>query len=139
VPTRRFRPRAAAESQKQLLADLDLLGLRKSAGAVRNRRGHDMRRSLITVARADGAIDSWLRWVTHGPRGNEMLDVYSSPPWEVLCAEISKIQLQLRGAVLVQPPQPAESNKENARPQRDSKTINRHLQAATIAQHPAMI
>lgn len=136
VPTRAMRHRAPAESQKQLLADLAKLGLRTEAGATRNRRGHDLRRTLITLARSDGAIDSWLRMVTHGPKGAEMLDVYSSPPWEALCAEIAKVRIELRqgavvalaagghGASVVQSLEVVEVTNENARPQRDSKGLS---------------
>lgn len=120
VPTRRFRPRAAAESQKQLIADLELLGLRTKAGKKRRRRGHDLRRAFITIARADGAIDSWLRWITHGPKANEMLDVYSSPPWGVLCAEMAKVQL---GAALVQSLKAKQLLMVGERPQRDSNAL----------------
>jgi hypothetical protein len=59
-----------SRTQKQLIADLGRLDLRQRAGAEehrRNRRGHDLRRTFITLARADGAADSWLRWITHGP------------------------------------------------------------------------
>lgn len=95
VRTRRGGQRyKAGATQKQFLVDLDTLGLRVKA-STRNRRGHDLRRTLITLARADGAIDSLLRWVTHGPRPSEILDVYSSPPWDALCAEISKLRVRL--------------------------------------------
>lgn len=95
VPTRRFNQHAAAESQKQFVKDLKKLGLRHRAGVKNNRRGHDLRRTVITLARSDGANDAWLRWITHGPRANEMLDQYSSPPWETLCAELAKLKLEL--------------------------------------------
>lgn len=95
VRTRRagnvYRP---ADTQLRFLDDLARLGLRTKA-STRNRRGHDLRRTLITLARADGAIDSLLRWVTHGPRPSEILDVYSSPPWAALCAEIGKLRVRL--------------------------------------------
>lgn len=59
---------------------------------------------MITLARTDGAIDGLLRWVTHGPKPNEMLDVYSSPPWEALCAEVAKLRLDLRAGDVIQLP-----------------------------------
>lgn len=95
VPTRNLKRRRADEAQKQLLGDLERIGLRVKAGAKRNRRGHDLRRTLITLARADGAIDSMLRWITHGPKPSEILDTYSTPPWEALCAEIAKLKVSL--------------------------------------------
>ncbi len=96
VPTRNLTERDPWDSQEQLIADLEKLGLRIMAGKKQRRRGHDLRRTLITLARADGAIDSLLRWVTHGPKPSEILDVYSSPPWESLCAEVSKLKISLR-------------------------------------------
>ena len=95
--------REAAEAQKQLIADLTMLGLRTEAGKRMKRRGHDMRRTFITLARTDGSIDGLLRWVTHGPT-SDMMDVYSSPPWSALCAEVAKLKLAVReGAVLALP------------------------------------
>jgi len=95
VPTRNMTERQPAEAQEALVHDLELLGLRVEAGQKRKRRGHDLRRSFITIARTDGAIDSWLRWITHGPSA-DMMDVYSTPPWEVLCREMAKVNIQLR-------------------------------------------
>jgi hypothetical protein len=136
VRTRRGGKRYTANAaQKQLLIDLELIGLRVKA-STRNRRGHDLRRTLITLARSDGAIDSLLRWITHGPKPNEILDVYSSPPWEALCTEMAKLKITLRegqvirmaandpngilGAVMVQPSQVAAAAEKKVRPRRDS-------------------
>lgn len=91
----------AADTQVRFVEDLGKLGLRTKA-STRNRRGHDLRRTLITLARADGAIDSLLRWVTHGPRPSEILDVYSTPPWADLCREIMKLNVRLRPGAVVQ-------------------------------------
>jgi integrase len=100
-PTSSGTQRRADDSQHELVYDLGQLELRTQAGERRHRRGHDLRRTLITLARSDGAIDSILRLITHGPRPNEMLDVYSTPPWEVLCAEISKLRIDLREGAVV--------------------------------------
>lgn len=129
---------AAADTQLRFVEDLAKLGLRTKASS-RNRRGHDLRRTLITLARADGAIDSLLRWVTHGPRPSEILDVYSSPPWADLCREIAKLRVRLLegrivalpaaassgdagslGTGVVQRSETAATANENERPQRDS-------------------
>jgi integrase len=90
VPTRNMTEanplgtaRDATEAQRQLIADLDLLGLRTKAGKRQHRRGHDLRRMFITLARTDGAIDGLLRWVTHGP-SSDMIDVHTTPPWSAL-------------------------------------------------------
>jgi integrase len=107
VPTRnmntdnpRGTARDATEAQRQLLADLELLGLRTKAGVSRKRRGHDLRRTFITLARTDGAIDGLLRWITHGP-SSDMMDVYSSPPWEALCTEVAKLKISLLDGALM--------------------------------------
>ncbi len=55
VPTRNGTTRDATEAQRQLIADLELLGYRTKAGKRQHRRGHDMRRTFITLARTDGA------------------------------------------------------------------------------------
>ncbi len=139
VPTRNGLQRKASASQQSLLDDLGKLGLRTGAGAKRKRRGHDLRRTAITLARADGAIDGMLRWITHGPKSGEMLDVYSSPPWEVLCTELAKLKIALvegrvlamaandtLGAVVVQSPRMGATGGLRAvkeRPQRDSKAL----------------
>jgi hypothetical protein len=102
VRTRRGGKRyGAGATQKQFVIDLETLGLRTKA-STRNRRGHDLRRTLITLARSDGAIDSLLRWVTHGPKPGEILDVYSTPPWADLCREIAKLKIGLRGGHVIQ-------------------------------------
>lgn len=125
---------APADTQVRFVEDLGVLGLRQKA-STRNRRGHDLRRTLITLARADGAIDSLLRWVTHGPKPGEILDVYSSPPWEALCTEVAKLRVRLlEGAVValptsntgtlgpavVQSLEHSDIANQNERPQRDS-------------------
>jgi hypothetical protein len=131
VRTRRAGARyKAADTQVRFVEDLGKLGLRIKA-STRNRRGHDLRRTLITLARADGAIDSLLRWVTHGPRPSEILDVYSTPPWADLCREIMKLRVRLLdgvvvqlhgdlGPAVVQPAQAVAANDEKERPRRDS-------------------
>lgn len=95
VPSRQENVRAPAGAQVQLIEDLEKLGLRVEAGT-RNRSGHNLRRTGITLARGDGAIDAWLRFISHGPRPGEMLDVYSTPPWEQLCTEMSKLRIERR-------------------------------------------
>lgn len=126
VTTRKGRRKKADETQKQFVKDLEKIGLRTSAGKTRNRRGHDLRRTLITLARTDGATDQWLRWITHGPKSGEMLDTYSTPPWEVLCATIAKLRITVKlGAVLVQSRKTVARvglERFNERPRRDSKT-----------------
>lgn len=161
VPTRNLTARAPAEAQHQLVADLELLELRTRAGKKRKRRGHDMRRTFITLARADGARPDILRWCTHGPKPNEMMDVYASFDWSTLCAEVAKLKLDVRegqlialpiaanaghatsrhltiapkelGAALVQPAQRRATATEKERPQRDSKAAK--ADASGLGQH----
>lgn len=107
VPTRKLTIRDANEAQRQLVADLDMLELRTRAGKKelgRKRRGHDMRRTFITLARTDGARGEILRWVTHGPSPGEMQDLYSSFDWSALCAEVAKLKIEPReGKVIALP------------------------------------
>lgn len=62
---------------------------------LRRRRLHDLRRSLISLARADGAREDLLRWVTHGPR-SDIMDLYTTPPWGTLCEQIACLKVELR-------------------------------------------
>jgi integrase len=104
VPTRRLAVRDANESQRQLIADLELLELRTKAGKRQHRRGHDMRRTFITLARSDGASKDILRWVTHGPSSTDMMDVYSTFDWSTLCAEVAKLKIDRREGKLIAMP-----------------------------------
>ena len=93
APNRDGEHRNARRSLIRFHDDLQRLGLRK-------RRQHDCRRTFISLAQADGARKDILRWVTHGPTG-DIMDVYTTLPWEALCAEVAKLRLELReGRVL---------------------------------------
>ena len=70
---------------KRLQRDLDLLGLRP-------RRVHDFRRTFISLCRQDGARDDLLKWVTHG-RPPGIMDVYTTPPWPALCAQMQALEM----------------------------------------------
>lgn len=41
---------------------------------------HDARRTLISLAQADGARRDILRWITHGPEGDIVSDYDSGAP-----------------------------------------------------------
>jgi integrase len=88
TPTRNMTERTAQETPKQLNEDLDTLGLRR-------RRGHDLRRTFITLAQVDGARRDLLEAVTHGPRG-DIVSVYTTFPWPALCEEVAKLKIGLR-------------------------------------------
>jgi integrase len=80
----------------QTRRDLLTLGLR-------HRRGYDLRRTFISLSRTDGARADLLKLVTHGSDGpRNMMDLYSTFDWPVLCAEVVKLKVQLaeRGKVI---------------------------------------
>jgi integrase len=93
TPTRNMTERTAQETPKQLHGDLDLLGLRR-------RRGHDLRRTFITLAQVDGARRDLLEAVTHGPRG-DIVSVYTTFPWPALCEEVGKLKIGLREGLIL--------------------------------------
>jgi len=86
VPTRNLTMRESPEAQKALHDDLALLELRP-------RRGHDLRRTFITLAQVDGARKDILEAISHGPRG-DIVSVYTTFPWPVLCAEVAKLKIE---------------------------------------------
>jgi len=45
---------------------------------------------FITLAQSDGTDKFVLEAMTHGPRG-DIVSVYTSYPWEVMCRQISKL------------------------------------------------
>ncbi len=95
-------------SYKQLVKDMEALGLR-------HRRGHDLRRTMISLAHTDGARKDILELCTHTPRkSGNTIDLYTTFPWEALCAEVAKLQVQRheRGQ-LARLPLAASGEKEN--------------------------
>lgn len=50
---------------------------------------------MITLARSDGASTEILQAITHGPRG-DIVNLYTTWPWPVLCAELAKLRVALR-------------------------------------------
>ena len=85
VPTWRGTNRNASEGWAAFQEDLERLRLRP-------RRQQDLRRTFITLARADGATKDTLEWISHGPRG-DIVDVYTSFPWATLCEQGSKLDI----------------------------------------------
>lgn len=79
---------AAKTVWRHLQEDLARLGFRR-------RRVHDSRRTLITLARVDGARPDLLHWITHGSSAG-MIDLYSTPPWPTLCEQIACLRIALR-------------------------------------------
>lgn len=72
---------------------------------LRHRRGYDLRRSFISLARSGGARPDILKLVTHGSDGQRnMIDLYSTLDWSVLCAEVMKLRItRERGKVIALP------------------------------------
>src|SRR5216684_1832273 len=79
--------------------DCELLGLRR-------RRQYDSRRTFISLAQADGARKDILRWITHGPEG-DIVSLYTTLPWDALCAEVAKLRVELREGRLLEFPKVA--------------------------------
>jgi integrase len=86
VPTRNMTIRESPDSQRALHEDLAALSLRP-------RRGHDLRRTFITLAQVDGARKDILEAISHGPRG-DIVSVYTTFPWPVLCEEVGKLRIE---------------------------------------------
>jgi hypothetical protein len=93
VPARRMTARPSPDSQRTVLGDLEMLGLRP-------RRGHDLRRTFITLAGVDGARKDLLETVTHGPCG-DIVSVYTSFPWSTLCGQVKKLKISLRDGLVL--------------------------------------
>ncbi len=79
--------RKKENSWRRIKNDLAALGLR-------HRRGHDLRRTMISLSRSDGADRDILRRCTHKPP-REVLEGYTTYEWDVLCREVSKLQINL--------------------------------------------
>ena len=70
---------------KRFRDDLKLLGFR-------HRRGHDLRRTMVSLSREDGARKDILELCTHNPKKTgSSIDVYTTFPWEALCREVEKL------------------------------------------------
>jgi hypothetical protein len=80
--------RAGAASDRTP-GDLERLGFRR-------RRAHDARRTLISLAQADGGRSEVLEYITHGPSESEAFSLYTTWPWETQCEEIAKLKIAVR-------------------------------------------
>lgn len=79
--------RAKNDSFKRLKTDLARLGLR-------HRRGHDLRRTMISLARSAGADKYVLELCTHNPGTRDTIDLYTTFDWPTRCAEIAKLKIE---------------------------------------------
>jgi integrase len=79
--------RTKNDSHQRLRADLKALGLR-------HRRGHDLRRTMISLAIEDGARKDLLERCTHNPgKPERAIDSYVTLSWSPLCAEVAKLRI----------------------------------------------
>lgn len=90
LPTDDNRVRKPSNTLKEFHKDLTRIGCR-------TRRGHDLRRTFISLAQADGARRDVLRPLTH-PGEQDIIGLYTTFPWPVVCAEIMKLHVPLPGA-----------------------------------------
>lgn len=88
VPTLRMKARKAADADDDFVADLGTLGLR-------HRRGHDLRRTLITLAQVDGASRDVLKSITHGLSEADVMNLYTTFPWPTMCEAIACVRIEL--------------------------------------------
>ena len=88
IPSRRGANRSRHHSLEKFGEDLDRLGMRR-------RRQHDLRRTFISLARADGARKDVLEGVTHGAKSGDTIDLYTTLPWASVCEEVAKLKLKL--------------------------------------------
>jgi integrase len=88
IPSRSGNHRNANHMLRRFHQDLERVGLR-------SRRQHDLRRTFISLARADGARTDILKWVTHGPP-KAVIDDYTTLPWATLCGEVAKLRIERR-------------------------------------------
>jgi hypothetical protein len=75
---------------------------RRASQAQPRPRGHDLHRTFITLARADGSRADGLRPLTH-PGEKDVTGLYSSFSWPIICAELAKLQLPLPSSLRVAP------------------------------------
>jgi integrase len=81
--------RTKNDSYKRLQRDLAVLGFRP-------RRGHDLRRTMISLAQDDGASREILRGVTHGRAKRDAIDDYTTLQWSTVCNEVGKLRVTLK-------------------------------------------
>jgi integrase len=83
---KRGRWRRKGYTYDRLEQDLELLGMR-------HRRGHDLRRTFISLARSGGAVADIQKRATHKPP-KEVIEGYTTFEWDVVCREVAKLNVQ---------------------------------------------
>ena len=125
VPSRTGRCRSANHMLKKFHQDLERIGLRK-------RRQHDLRRTFISLCRADGGRGDILRFITHGPNKGDVFDSYTTLPWEALCTEVAKLRINLSGSDVVAGRASSEiaTSNDPVHPRGDAATVTRTVTSA---------
>lgn len=96
LPTRRhpdLRMRTKGHTLRRLHRALRALGLRE-------RRGHDLRRTWISLCLSDGADRETLRWASHG-RPGDVMGLYTELEWQRLCGEVGRLRISPQRARVV--------------------------------------
>ena len=88
IPTEDHRVRKPQDSLKKFHQDLTKIGLRA-------RRGHDLRRTFVTLIRVDGGRSEVLRPITH-PGEKDIIGLYTTFPWPVVCEELAKLRVEIQ-------------------------------------------
>jgi integrase len=104
IPSRRGANRGSNHSLVRFHEDLERIG-------IRGRRQHDLRRTFISLARADGARADVLEEVTHAKRG-DIMNLYTELPWALLCQAVSCLRITLPGGPSPDDADPAASRHE---------------------------
>lgn len=89
------RMRTNSRTLKDLHEAHDLLGMRR-------RRVHDLRHTMISLTRTDGGHKDIVRRATHQPP-KEVIEGYTHFEWDVVCREISKLNLDIGVATAPSP------------------------------------
>jgi integrase len=110
LPTEKNRIRKASNTLKDFKKDLARVGFRR-------RRGHDLRRTFVSLTQADGGRPEVLRHLTH-PGERDVYSDYTTWPWRVICEEILKMRLPLPGVAT--PPSDGGTNESGSSPTTDS-------------------
>lgn len=126
VPTERNKVRKSTNTLHTFKEDLARIGLR-------SRRAHDLRRTFITLAQIDGARRDILKPLTH-PSEQDIVGLYTTFPWPVVCGEVAKLRLVLPGDIEANAPTPANSNDANDVANPEPERASQHH---VVADHPA--
>lgn len=86
-------PMSSTSELKRLHESLAVLGLRP-------RRQHDARATFMTLSVTDGGIPHVLETVTHA-KEKDVVAGYHRFPWAAVCAEVAKLNIQLREGRLI--------------------------------------